>query len=294
MRPVSVRVRTLAVVAVLLALAAGGAAWAFLRFGLYDIAATEQHTRLVYGLMDYAMRRSVQARSAPLQVPELAAARRVESGAALYRGHCLQCHGAPGVAPEPLALGLTPAPANLVATARAWQPQEIFWVVKHGIKMTGMPAWEYRLRDEEIWDVVAFVRAMANMTTAEYAALAKRLPAHQHPAQGHGSAAGATPVAGAVLGDARAGKRAAQQHLCVTCHAIPGMVGANHHVGPPLAGMGTRTYIGGVVANTPENMVRWLKDPQALAPGSAMPALGLSDRDARDIAAFMYTLDAPK
>ena len=92
-------------------------------------------------------------------------------------------------------------------------------------------------------------------------------------------------------GDAKAGRRAVEQYLCATCHTIPGIVGANRHVGPPLSGVGRRQYIGGILVNSPENMVRWLRNPQQIDPASAMPALGLTEKDAVDIAAFLATLD---
>src|SRR5690606_35013537 len=96
--------------------------------------------------------------------------------------------------------------------------------------------------------------------------------------------------ANAALGDAVAGKKALQQYLCITCHVIPGVVGADHHVGPSLAGMARRKYIAGVLPNTPVNMLRWIREPTEVDPLTAMPDLGVSDQDARDIAAFLYTL----
>ena len=278
----TIRLRTLVWLALALATLGGAAGFAFVSLGVYDISATDNHTRPVYHLMDYAMRRSIQARVRSLEVPELGAADRIGRGAGHFREHCVQCHGAPGIAPEPFALGLTPAPANLVGTARAWAPAELFWAVKNGIKMTGMPAWTGRLTDDEIWDVVAFVEASAAMTTQQYAALAEGPRAAQH---GHAREEIARPA------DAKAGRIAAERYLCATCHVIPGIVGADRHVGPPLSGMGARAYIGGLLPNTPENMVRWLKDPRAVDPRSTMPALHLTDQDARDIAAFLATLD---
>ena len=281
----SIRLRTLALALLLLSVLglAGGALFVWL--GMYDPAATEQHTRPVYHLLDYAMRRSVKAHARDLAAPaDLADAARVQSGAAHYRAHCVQCHGARGVPPDPLALGLTPAPANLVPVGRHWPAREIFQVVKYGIKMTGMPAWIYQLTDDEIWSVVAFVQAMPALTTPDYAALVQALPA----GQAHAPAPPAGP------GRAEAGRRAVQQYLCATCHTIPGIVSADRHVGPPLDGMARRAFIGGVLPNTPENMVRWLLDPQQVDPLSAMPPLGLSEQDARDIAAFLATLDSPK
>lgn len=283
----TVQLRTLGLVALLVLVLATAIAALALYFGVYNIAATTQHTRPVYWLMDYAMQRSIRVRTDPAAVPDLAEPARVRSGASLYGAHCLQCHGAPGVAPQPFAMGMTPAPANLVATARHWTPEALFWAIKHGIKMTGMPAWEYRLGDREIWDIVAFVEAMVRLSPQEYAALADALPAHQHTSE-----FGARPgPRGAPLGNATAGRRAVQQYLCATCHTIPGIVSANRHVGPPLGGMARRHFIAGIVNNTPENMERFLKDPQRLDPLTAMPALGLTDKDARDIAAFLYTLD---
>ncbi len=100
----------------------------------------------------------------------------------------------------------------------------------------------------------------------------------------------AAPSAPAAPGDVQAGRLAIDQYLCATCHQIPGIVGANRHVGPPLNGIGTRKYIAGVLPNTRENMVRWLRHPTAVDPLSARPDLGVTEKDAREIAASLYTL----
>jgi mono/diheme cytochrome c family protein len=256
---------------------AGGAA--FVWSGLYDISATDQHLAPTYWLLDTAMRRSIKRRADDIAVPDLQNPARIERGLALYRHHCEQCHGAPGVAPQPFALGLTPVPVPLVHTARAWPPAEMFWVVKEGIKMTGMPAWKYRLNDEEIWSVVAFLPAMARLTPQEYAGM--KAPAHHHAD---------SPGAGGARPDAQRGQRAIQQYACVTCHAIPGIVGPNAPVGPPLGGIASRSLLGGVLPNNPENMTQWLREPRRFAPHTAMPDLGVTERDARDIAAYLATL----
>lgn len=94
-------------------------------------------------------------------------------------------------------------------------------------------------------------------------------------------------------GDAEAGRRALSQYLCATCHRIPGVTGANKHVGPPLDGIGSRKYLAGVLTNTPENMIRWLQGPQQVDPLSAMPDLGVREQDARDMAAYLSTLREP-
>ena len=78
---------------------------------------------------------------------------------------------------------------------------------------------------------------------------------------------------------------------CASCHAIPGVRGADREVGPPLAGIARRMYIAGVLTNTPEHMVEWIQDPPRVDSLTAMPNMGVTARDARDIAAFLYTLD---
>lgn len=281
-----IRLRTVALVLLALVLLGALAATLVVRLGVYDVAATRQHTTPVYKLLDFAMRRAVEASADTPPPADLGERRRVLAGAVHYREHCLQCHGAPGVAPGPLAFGLTPAPTNLVPAGRGWDAPELFWVVKNGIKSSGMPAWIYRLSDEQIWDVVAFLRAMPYMTVPEYAQLPGSTPPPRTPP--HPRTQALRP------GDVEAGRLATARYLCATCHRIPGFVSATSHVGPPLEGAGTRAFIAGVLPNSRENMVRWLMDPHAIDPLSAMPPLGVTEQDAHDIAAFMASLDVVK
>lgn len=92
-------------------------------------------------------------------------------------------------------------------------------------------------------------------------------------------------------GNWQQGKRLIVQYRCGACHTIPGIYNANGNVGPPLIWFAKRTYIGGVLPNSPPNLVRWLLDPKAVDPLTAMPDLGLNDQQARDIAAYLYTLE---
>ena len=91
-------------------------------------------------------------------------------------------------------------------------------------------------------------------------------------------------------GDVSRGKVAIRQYGCQTCHVIPGVTGADALVGPPLNGIGSRHYLGGVVSNSPDGMIAWLQNPKAFEPLTAMPVLGVTDQDARDITAYLYTL----
>ena len=89
------------------------------------------------------------------------------------------------------------------------------------------------------------------------------------------------------------GRVAMRKYGCQSCHEIPGVTGAHAIVGPPLGGIAKRSFIGGVLVNSPDNMVAWLKDPPAHAPRTAMPKLGVTDKDARDMTAYLYSLQQP-
>ena len=91
-------------------------------------------------------------------------------------------------------------------------------------------------------------------------------------------------------GDADRGKAAIALYGCGSCHTIPGISGATGRVGPPLNGIATRTYVAGMLQNTPANLERWIENPQSVVPNNAMPNLGLSHQDAIDIAGYLYTL----
>ncbi|HEU4699146.1 MAG TPA: hypothetical protein VFS40_08200 [Gemmatimonadales bacterium] len=86
------------------------------------------------------------------------------------------------------------------------------------------------------------------------------------------------------------GRAAIQTYGCGACHTIPGVPGANALVGPDLRGVGQRAYVAGVLANTPANLTRWIMNPPAVDSLTAMPYLGVSAPDARDIAAYLYSL----
>lgn len=150
-------------------------AFFFIYFGIYNVAATEQHTRPVYWLLDMALKQSIRRRAEKITVPPLTDTSLINRGFHCYQEQCLQCHGAPGVARDDLGKGLTPVPVELVYTAREWTPAEIYWTVRHGIKMTGMPAWEFRLPDEDLWAIVAFVKQLHTFSPQAYEILSQEL-----------------------------------------------------------------------------------------------------------------------
>lgn len=264
----------------LLALGIGAVA---LYSGIYDVAAARGHTALVYRVLETGMRESVRHHSAPLSAPlDLDEERLLEDGAVCFHQHCVQCHGAPGEAPAPFALGLTPAASNLAHTAREWKPAEIYWVVRNGIKMAGMPAWLYRMSEEDLWAVTAFVMTLPALSPQQYREFAASLPGS--PGQFRQPLSARPDVA--------RGRAAIDEYACVTCHEIPGIVGAQAPVGPPLGNFGRRRTIAGLLPNTHENLVRWLRAPQSVDPQSAMPDLGVTEQHAHDMAA--YLLNGPR
>lgn len=95
-------------------------------------------------------------------------------------------------------------------------------------------------------------------------------------------------------GDAERGAIAIVSYGCGGCHTIPGIRNARGTVGPPLTDFATRGYVAGVRPNWPRHLVQWIIDPPAIAPETAMPALGVSEQESRDIAAYLYTLGADK
>lgn len=97
-------------------------------------------------------------------------------------------------------------------------------------------------------------------------------------------------AAGLTGGDPHAGRQAIQRYGCGSCHTVPGVARAQGMVGPPLTAFGRRIFVAGRLPNTPDNLIHWIVDPQDVSPATAMPMTGVTEEDARDIAAYLYTL----
>lgn len=292
--------RGAALAAAALGLGAAVLGGAVVGLGLYNVASTDQHFQLTHSVLEAAMRASVRRQAAAIRAPVLDHMQ-ARQGAPVYAARCAGCHGGPGIAPQPYAMSMQPAPGGLVDAARKWEPAELYWITRHGIKMSGMPAWEFHLSEPELWAVVAFLQRLPRLTPAGYAAALDA--AMTQDAQGTAAplpAATASPgietPAAAPPGqpprpDPRRGKLALTQYACHACHMIPGIAGSRVHIGPPLAGIASRVLIAGKLPNTPDNLARWIRTPQGFDPRTAMPAMGVTERDARDIAAYLRTLD---
>lgn len=264
----------------------------FVYLGLYNVSALAQHTKPVYNMLQVALDRSIAVRSGEIQVPDLAEVNVLE-GVGLYARHCQQCHGAPGVGPDNFSLGMLPAPTAVAKIAADREPAEIFWSVKNGIKMTGMPAWDYRFDDEQIWTVVAAVDMIGDLTVDDYLALRERALGEPRAGEWVNRDA-ATPSAPVKEDFVERGRLALQQYNCSACHEIPGVIAAQNQVGPPLDNMTERAFIAGVMANTDENLIRWIRFPREVDPDTTMPNLEVSEAHARDMVAYFRSIAEPE
>ena len=168
-----IRHHSITVVAVLAILAAG--VGVFVYSGLYNIGADDHHTRPVFAALQALRDRSIHLRAEHLTVPDLDDPQLILKGAGQYAAMCTSCHLSPGVDDSELRTGMYPQPPNL-SQVRV-DPKVAFWVIKHGIKMSAMPAWGMAGHDDAtIWSMVAFVQKLPGMTPAEYKAIVAKAP----------------------------------------------------------------------------------------------------------------------
>jgi mono/diheme cytochrome c family protein len=157
----------------ILALVAVFAALLTVYSGLIDVGATNPHSPFTRWLLNTTMERSVRVQAKGIETPPLDDPRMVKNGFRHYREMCVDCHLAPGVNSTEIRKGLLPEPPELQKTVPEWTPAELFWIVKNGVKMTGMPAWGVTHSNEKLWDIVAFLEKLPHMTAQEYDAMDK-------------------------------------------------------------------------------------------------------------------------
>lgn len=215
----------------------GVGAMLFVWSGAYNVAASEPHFAVTHWLLDFAKRRSVETQSLLIFAPPLDDPDLVRLGAAHYHGGCAPCHGGPGDPSNPVVQQMYPEPADLPLAAPSWTPGQLFWIAKNGFKFTGMPAWVAQNRDDEVWAVVAFLRALPKMSAAEY----RRLAIGE-----------AEAPRGGLLELAAPGSRAEILSRCRRCHETEPSPSANRLV-PKLVGqsqayleMSLRNYANGL------------------------------------------------
>lgn len=160
-------------VAMVFAILVAGAG-VFIYSGLYDLGADVHHSAPVLALMQTLRDRSIRARSKDIKVPNLEDPQRILNGAGHYAAMCTGCHLAPGMKDSEIRPGLYPEPPNL-SQVRV-EPQDAFWIIKHGIKMSAMPAWGLSHDDPTIWSMVAFLQKLPDMTRAQYKDIVAKAP----------------------------------------------------------------------------------------------------------------------
>jgi mono/diheme cytochrome c family protein len=248
--------------------------------GAYSTAATKQHFRITYRILELGLRYSVASYADKIVVPDLERVADINIGHACYRQYCVQCHGAPGVARDPLGRGQLPSPSSLSQSAREWPAAHLFYVTQQGVRMSGMPAWEFRISEEGLWSTVVYLKAMPFMTVSEYQQLAAASAGLSCP----------RPTTSKAYSTERA-QIMLRQYACDNCHVIRDMVGPDTRIGPSLEQWHRRKYIAGVLPNNADNLVSWIVDPQAVSPHTLMPDLDVTEPHARDMARYLLTAD---
>lgn len=160
---------------------------AFTYTGLFDVAATTREPEVVQWLLVNTRKNSIRYRAEQIDVPELSDEARLATGGKAFDEMCAACHGAPGKKPLLGAKDMNPPPPDLADTASQRTPKELFWAVKNGIRMTGMPAWGATHSDVQIWDLVAFMGRLPEISPDAYRNLINNAQGDEHD-HAHGEA----------------------------------------------------------------------------------------------------------
>ena len=141
---------------------------AFVFTGVYDVAATKSHTPLTLWVLDEALEHSVERHAHGIQTPPLDDPELVQAGLRHYGLMCAPCHGGVGVDRSEFAQGMMPPPPKMTEVAGDWTPAQFYWIVKNGIKMSGMPGFGKTHTDRQLWAMVAAARRLPSMSPEEY------------------------------------------------------------------------------------------------------------------------------
>jgi cytochrome c553 len=263
--------------------------------GVLPIKASSGHWRITAAFLDFAKTRSVSTHAWGTEAPRLDDEALVLRGAGHYETACLPCHGGPGRRLPPVMAAMTPPPPELTRRVARWTPEQLFSIVKHGIKFTGMPAWPVQQRDDEVWAMVAFLRRLPQIDAAAYRSLAFGDTAGSD-ASSNAPATGAPPPA-------------AVRSVCWRCHGVDG-TGRGPGAFPSLAGQRAEylyaslrafadrsrysAIMNGIAASLSDDGMRAAASyyaalpprpgdrsdqPSRLARGAAMASRGVPDRD---------------
>ena len=143
-------------------------AFGFIKSGIYNVGAARPHTKFTFWVTNETMTHSVKRHARGIVAPANVSAGQVMRGYCAYEAHCVACHGAAGVARQRWASGMEPQPPYLLDATQKFTPAELFWIVRNGIKMTGMPSWKDSLTDAQVWEVVAWLEASRKLPPQTY------------------------------------------------------------------------------------------------------------------------------
>ena len=266
----------------------------FLYSGFYPIAAIEQHWPMTAEILTTLQQNAVERRAGDDEPPSFDDPDLLRRGVALYQRECVVCHGAPGVRRELLGRGLNPDPPRLATEVQEWTDNELFWIIKNGLKMAGMPGFAAGMTDRDVWAVTAVTRRLPTIDPLQWQRIAAGAASDSLL---EGEIRWAEIGRGELeyrAGDPERGKWMIEIYGCGSCHVVPGVPLASGKVGPPLEDFGERHYIAGLLLNRPANLMAFIMNPPAFEPHTAMPALGVLPEDAWDMAAYLLTLgDGP-
>jgi cytochrome c553 len=270
--------RWLITTAVLLALLGGGGLLASAS-GIIPITASSGHFTITEWLLAFSKRRSVATHTLGKEPPSLADPALLLKGAGHFEAGCRPCHGAPDLARLPrVPRAMLPPPPNLSVVAPTYQPEELFYIVKHGIKFTGMPAWPSQVRDDEVAALVAFLVALPKLDAAGYRQLV-----HGEPSQGVRGSAAAMSAAEPL--DSLVGAEGAPRAVvasCGRCHGMDGL-GRGNAAFPALAGQRQQYFVTALEAFAADRRQSGIMQPSAAA---------LSAEEMRQVAAYYGRLPA--
>jgi cytochrome c553 len=239
--------------------------------GLVSIKASSGHWPITAALLNFTMRRSVIMHSLGIETPPLDDRTLVLKGAAHYEIGCSPCHGSPAMRQPVIPLAMTPHPPELSKEVSKWRPRELFYIVKHGVKFTGMPAWPAQERGDEVWAMVAFLRALPKLNADEY----RRLIRDDAGTSGTISAGGESSSASSV-------PRLVNDN-CSRCHGSDG-AGRDSSAFPKLAGQNPNYFYLSMEAYARGQRNSGIMEPIAAA---------LSPEAMRDLARYYSDLAQP-
>jgi len=155
--------------------------------GAFNVSAGWEDPPLFRWFLVSTREASIEVRARDIVAPELGGLTQIRNGFRSYREMCAVCHTPPGYSDTPVTQGLNPSPTDLTKTGdHAMSDAELFWVIKNGIRMTGMPAWGVTHGDDELWDIVAFVKALPGIDAKAY----RQLDSETSPGHGHSNDTG--------------------------------------------------------------------------------------------------------